>query len=248
MRVLVAEADPITAQVISRTLQARGAVVERADTGGDALDLARRYDFDIVVLDLRLPDMEGYDLIRRLRAARVATPLLALSSISSPQPRLKAFELGADEFMTKPFDNRELLARVQAVVRRSKGLSQSCVRIGPLMLDLNDRVVTINDEVVKLGRKESLMLELLALHRDKAVTKEAFLSHLYDGENDPQPKIVDVFICKLRKKLAQAGGNDLIETVWGRGYMLRDPSAALPRLFRPRATAQVQECIVAEAA
>src|SRR5690349_13039141 len=154
MRILVAEGNFITAQVISRVLQARGGIVEQTEKGKDALELVKRYDFDLVVLDLTLPDMEAHEVVRRMRAVRLNTPVLILSSVSRPEAQLKAFEMGADEFMTKPFDNAELLARVQAVIRRSKGFSQPCLRLGPVTLDLNSRVVTINGKIVKFSKKE----------------------------------------------------------------------------------------------
>jgi two-component system, cell cycle response regulator CtrA len=247
MRILVAEGNFITAQVISRVLQARGVIVEQTERGKDALELVKRYDFDLVMLDLTLPDMEAYEVVRRMRAVRLNTPVLILSGVSRPAAQLKAFEMGADEFMTKPFDNAELLARVQAVIRRSKGFSQPCVQFGPVTLDLNSRVVTINGKVVKFSKKEFSILELMILRRGTVLTKEAFLSHLYDGRNEPDMKIIDVFICKMRKKLADAGAKELIETIWGRGYMMRHSLAATYE----RATlcmTPVQESAMVEAA
>jgi two-component system, cell cycle response regulator CtrA len=200
------------------------------------------------VLDLMLPDMAGYEVVRRVRAARLNTPVLILSGLSRPEVQLKAFEIGADEFMIRPFDNAEFLARVQAVIRRSKGFSQPCLSVGPLTLNLDSRVVTINDETVRLSKKEFSILELLTLRRGTVLTKEAFLSHLYDGKDEPEIKIIDVFICKLRKKLAEAGANSLIETVWGRGYMMRHPLCTASEATRSRLTRPLQEMPLAEAA
>jgi two-component system cell cycle response regulator CtrA len=184
------------------------------------------------VLDLMLPDMEGYDVVRRMRSGRIDVPVLILSGLTRPQAKVKALALGADDFLTKPFDKAELLARMQAVVRRSKGFSQPALRIGNMQLNLESREVTVDDGPVHLTGKEYAIMELLVLRKGMVLTKEAFLNHLYGGMDEPEMKIIDVFICKLRKKLALAGADNLIGTVWGRGYVIREPSmrSALPPL------------------
>lgn len=234
MRVLLVEDDLTVARGLSLMLKSGGAVVDHSDTGEEALELARHYDYDVVLLDLMLPDVEGYEVVRRMRAARVETPVLILSGLSRPQAKVKGFGAGADDFMTKPFDKSELLARMQAVLRRSKGYSQPTLRIGDVVLNLDSREVTVGGKQVHLTGKEYSILELLVLRKGMVLTKEAFLNHLYGGMDEPEMKIIDVFICKLRKKLAQAGAPNLIGTVWGRGYMVRDPSGDGPRaLPRP---------------
>ncbi len=223
MRVLLVEDDLVAARGVSLMLKAGGMVVDIADTGEEACELVRHYDYDIVVLDLMLPDMEGYEVVRRMRAARIETPVLILSGLSRPQAKVKGLGMGADDFISKPFDKAELLARMQAIVRRSKGFSQPMLRVGPLQLNLDSREVLVNSSPVHLTGKEYAILELLVLRKGMVLTKEAFLNHLYGGMDEPEMKIIDVFICKLRKKLARAGGENLIGTVWGRGYMMRDP-------------------------
>jgi two-component system cell cycle response regulator CtrA len=223
MRVLLVEDDLTSARGISLMLKSGGAVVDQADTGEEALELVRHYDYDIVVLDLMLPDIEGYEVVRRMRGARDDTPVLILSGLSRPQAKVKGLGIGADDFITKPFDKAELLARMQAVVRRSKGFSQPLLTVGALQLNLDSREVTIGHRPVHLTGKEYAILELLVLRKGMVLTKEAFLNHLYGGLDEPEMKIIDVFICKLRKKLAQAGADNLIGTVWGRGYMIREP-------------------------
>ena len=205
-------------------LRGSGAIVDQTDTGEEGLELARHYDYDVVVLDLMLPDMEGYDVVRRMRAARIETPVLILSGLSRPQAKVKGFGVGADDYLTKPFDSAELQARIQAVIRRSKGYSQPVLKIGNLQLNLDSREVRVGDKIVHLTGKEYAILELMVLRKGMVLTKEAFLNHLYGGIDEPEMKIIDVFICKLRKKLAQAGADNLVGTVWGRGYMLRDPA------------------------
>ena len=225
MRILLVEDDRAVTQVVVAALKAASMVVDAVSTGEEALEYCRLYDFDMVVLDLSLPDMEGYDVIRRLRAARLSTPVLILSETASPQARIKGFAAGADDAVTKPFDAGELVARIQAVVRRAKGFSQSNLTVGELTLNLGSREATVAGTPIHLTGKEYAILELLMLRKGMVLTKEAFLNHLYGGMDEPEVKIIDVFICKLRKKLAQAGADNVIGTVWGRGYMMRDPAA-----------------------
>jgi two-component system cell cycle response regulator CtrA len=223
MRALLVEDDLTVSRGIVAMLKAAAMVVEAVDTGDEALELARMYDYDIIILDLVLPDMEGYEVVRRLRASRVETPVLILSGLNRPQAKVKGFGVGADDFICKPFDSQELLARIQAVVRRTKGFAQPSLTVGPLTLNLGSREVVVAGQPVHLTGKEYAILELLTLRKGVVMTKEAFLNHLYGGMDEPEVKIIDVFICKLRKKLAQAGANNLIGTVWGRGYVMRDP-------------------------
>ena len=224
MRVLLVEDDLTAARGVSLMIKSGGAIVDQVDTGEEALELVRHYDYDIVVLDLMLPDLEGFEVVRRMRAARNETPVLILSGLSRPQAKVKGLGLGADDFITKPFDKGELIARMQAVVRRSKGFSQPTLRVGPLTLNLDSREVTVDGRTVHLTGKEYAILELLVLRKGMVLTKEAFLNHLYGGMDEPEMKIIDVFICKLRKKLASAGADNLIGTIWGRGYMMREPA------------------------
>jgi two-component system cell cycle response regulator CtrA len=235
MRVLLVEDDLTVSRGLTAMMKASAMVVDAVDSGEEALELARLYDYDVVVLDLMLPDMEGYEVVRRLRAARVETPVLILSGLSRPQAKVKGFGMGADDFMSKPFDQQELLARIQAVVRRAKGFSQPTLTVGGLTLNLGSREVTAEGHTVHLTGKEYAILELLTLRKGQVLTKEAFLNHLYGGMDEPEAKIIDVLICKLRKKLAQAGADNLIGTVWGRGYVLRDPMSLGARSLLPAA-------------
>jgi len=224
MRILLVEDDAATAAGIALMLKKEGFVCDKTDLGEDGLEIGKLYDYDIIILDLILPDIDGYEVLRRLRAARVHTPILILSGLAELDHKLKGLGFGADDFLTKPFDRRELLARIQAIVRRSKGHAASEIRTGKLNVNLDSRTVTAGDKILHLTAKEYSILELLSLRKGMTLTKEMFLNHLYGGMDEPDLKIIDVFICKLRKKLAQAtGGDHYIETVWGRGYVLRDP-------------------------
>ena len=225
MRVLIVEEDCFTNHALSQLLRSQGAIVDQIDGGEDALDLVRRYDYDVVVLDLMLSDMEGYEVVRRMRAARIDTPVIIQASAVMPQARVKAFSIGADDFITKPYDHAELFARMQAIIRRTKGYSQPTLRCGPLQLSLDSREVAVSGRPVHLTGKEYAILELLILRKGMVLTKEVFLNHLYGGMDEPEMKIIDVFICKLRKKLAAAGAPHVIGTVWGRGYMVRDAAS-----------------------
>ena len=224
MRVLLVEDDSNTAQSIALLLKSEGFICDTTDLGEDGLEIGKLYDYDIILLDLMLPDIDGYEVLRRLRAARVNTPILILSGLNEMDSKLKGLGFGADDYLTKPFDRRELIARIQAIVRRSKGHSESVIKTGKLAVNLDTRTVEIAGQPLHLTGKEYSILELLALRKGTTLTKEMFLNHLYGGMDEPELKIIDVFICKLRKKLSAAtGGENYIETVWGRGYVLRDP-------------------------
>lgn len=224
MRVLLVEDDSSMARTIQMILQAEGFIVDSTELGEDGLEIGKLYDYDIILLDLMLPDIDGYEVLRRLRASRVGTPILILSGLTEMDNKIKGLGFGADDYLTKPFDRRELLARIQAIVRRSKGHPDSVIRTGRLTINLDTRMVEVDNQPVHLTSKEYGILELLSLRKGTTLTKEMFLNHLYGGMDEPELKIIDVFVCKLRKKLTTATqGENYIETVWGRGYVLRDP-------------------------
>lgn len=224
MRVLLVEDDSSIAKSIELMLNSEGFIVDSTDLGEDGLEIGKLYDYDIIILDLMLPDIDGYEVLRRLRAARVTTPILILSGLTEMDNKIKGLGFGADDYLTKPFDKRELIARIQAIVRRSKGHSDSVIRTGRLTVNLDTRTVEVDNQPLHLTGKEYGILELLSLRKGTTLTKEMFLNHLYGGMDEPELKIIDVFVCKLRKKLANATqGDNYIETVWGRGYVLRDP-------------------------
>ena len=223
MRVLLVEDDPTTQQSIQMMLESENMIVDATDLGEDGLEIGKLYDYDIILLDIMLPDMDGFEVLRRLRDSRVETPILILSGLTESESKVKGLKSGADDYLTKPFDKAELLARIQAIVRRSAGHAQSVVTTGQLSINLDAHTVEVNGQSVHLTGKEYGILELLSLRKGTTLTKEMFLNHLYGGMDEPELKIIDVFICKLRKKLSAAtGGENYIETVWGRGYVLRD--------------------------
>jgi two-component system cell cycle response regulator CtrA len=224
MRVLLIEDDTAMAKSIDLMLQGDGFNVYATDLGEEGLDLGKIYDYDIIVLDLNLPDMHGYDVLKKLRLAKVETPVLILSGMSEPDDKVRGLGFGADDYISKPFDKRELIARIHAIVRRFQGHSQSIINTGKLTVNLDTRAVEVEGQRLHLTGKEYAMMELLSLRKGTPLTKDTFLNHLYGGMDEPDLKIIDVFICKLRKKLKNAtGGENYIETVWGRGYVLRNP-------------------------
>ncbi len=224
MRILLIEDDSTTAKVLETTLRSEGFVVDTTDLGEDGLEIGKLYEYDVIILDLVLPDINGYEVLKRLRAAQIKTPILILSGLSEIDDKVKGLGFGADDYLTKPFNRVELLARVHAIVRRSRGHSESMIRTGRLLVNLQSRTASVDGVTLHLTGKEYAILELLSLRKGNTLTKEMFLNHLYGGMDEPELKIIDVFICKLRRKLAEALENDdYIQTVWGRGYVLRDP-------------------------
>ncbi len=223
MRLLVVEDDNSIARRIEVTCVSDGLSCHIAENGSDALEMIKFYDYDAVILDLLLPDIDGFEILSRIRAIKNNTPVIILSGLNSTDDKVKCLTIGADDYLTKPFSKVELLARIYAIVRRTSGHSSSIINIGPLEVDIKQRCVRIYGGEMTLTSKEYSILELLALKKGAILPKEAFLNHIYGGMDEPELKIVDVFICKLRKKISDlTGGLNFIETVWGRGYTLRD--------------------------
>jgi len=222
MRVLLIEDDAVMARNLKLMLRTERFHVYSTDLGEDGIELGKTYGYDVILLDLHLPDISGFDVLRALRASRVCAPILILSGSANADDRVRALQSGADAFMTKPFHKDEMLARIRALVRRSKGHAQSAITTGNLTLNLDAGTVEVGGNPVHVTGKEFQMLELLSLRQGTTLPKEAFLDHLYGDEDGPEIKIIDLFMCKLRKKLAAAaGGANCIETVGYRGYLLR---------------------------
>ena len=223
MQALLIEDDESMARNIELTLRSAGITIYRTDLGEEGVDLAKVYEYDVILLDLQLPDMNGIEVMRALRKAKVHTPILVLSGTAIVDAKIKALCTGADDYMTKPYHKDELVARIHAVVRRSKGHAQSIITTGRLSINLDTKTVEAEGKRLSVTGKEYQILELLSLRKGATLTKEMFLNHLYGGIDEPEIKIIDVFICKLRKKLSAACGENYIETIWSHGYMLREP-------------------------
>ena len=223
MHILLIEDDKAMNQNIVLLLRRAGMTVEPAFLGKDGLELLKIYEYDLIILDLMLPDMTGADVLRSIRSAGIKTPVLVLSAIELANKKVECLSCGADDYVNKPFNSDELVARVNAIVRRSKGHAESLVTVGKMSIDLNTKVVTVADKVLPLTAKEYALIELLALKKGATVSKEQFLNHLYNGMDEPEVKIIDVFFCKIRSKIKElSGGEDYITTVWGRGYILQE--------------------------
>jgi two-component system, cell cycle response regulator CtrA len=223
MRVLLIEDDSATAQSIELMLKSERFNVYRTDLGEEGIDLGKIYDYDIILLDLNLPDMSGFDVLRSLRVSKVKAPILILTGLDTIEDKVRGLGFGADDYITKPFHRDDLVARINAIVRRSRGHAESVIQTGDLIVDLSKKKVEVNGLRVHLTGKEYQILELLSLRKGTTLSKEMFLNHLYGDMDEPDAKIIDVFICKLRKKLASAsGGNEFIETLWSRGYTLSE--------------------------
>ena len=223
MRVLLIEDDSATAQSIELMLKSERFNVYTTDLGEEGIDLGKIYDYDIILLDLNLPDMSGFDVLRSLRVSKIKAPILILTGLDTIEDKVRGLGFGADDYITKPFHRDDLVARINAIVRRSRGHAESVIQTGDLIVDLGTKKVEVNGLRVHLTGKEYQILELLSLRKGTTLSKEMFLNHLYGDLDEPDAKIIDVFICKLRKKLASAsGGNEFIETLWSRGYTLSE--------------------------
>lgn len=225
MHILLVEDNPVAAKSIEMKLTVEGHNVFMTDLGEDAIELADLYDYDLILLDLDLADMGGLDVLRAVRNKKVETPVIILTASGDIDTKVKALSCGADDFITKPFHKAELAARINAVVRRSRGHAELVIRTGDIALNIDTRSAEVAGMPIHLTPSEYKVLELLSLRKNTVLTKEMCLNHLYNGLKEPEVKIIDVFICKLRKKLAEASGDTQIETVWGGGYMLRDGPA-----------------------
>jgi two-component system, cell cycle response regulator CtrA len=221
----VGETGALASSSFAETLRTSGIRSECAATGREALEFLRLYDYDLVLMDLQLSDGPAHQVVRSMRAASLKVPVLIVSDAAAPlDAKVKVLDQGADDVLTTPCDMRELLARVRAVVRRSQGHAKSALTLGPVELWLDKREVLVHGVSLHLSRREYAILELLFLRQGIVLSKDAFLNHLYCGGDEPEMKTIDVIICRLRKKLTLAGVPSLIDTVWGCGYILRDPS------------------------
>lgn len=226
MRILYVEDDRAMARSVETMLRSEGFNVYTTDLGEEGIELAKLYDYDLLLLDLQLPDISGFEVIRLLRLSKNNTPILVLSGNALVEAKVKALGLGADDYLTKPFHKDELVARIRAVIRRAKGHTQNSIEVGKLRFNFEARTAWVGDTPLHLTGREYHLLELLVLRRGILVSMETALNHLYGGMDEPETRILAVFIMKLRKKFAEALGTEeeYIETVWGQGYILRDPA------------------------
>ena len=241
VRVLLVEGDLSMSKNIELNLINSRFIVYSTDLGREGIELAKITDYDILLLDIDLPDMNGFEVLRQLRAAKVNVPIFIISRSDRAEDKVKGLGLGADDYLTKPFHQEELIARIRAVVRRSKGHLELIIQTGELVVNVNNKTVEMSGNSIILTCKEYQVLELLALRKGATLTKGILLSHLYRSTEMRHASIIDVYVCKLRKKMSEYwAGQSYIETVWGLGYALREPvefinkfPSSLDRMKRP---------------
>lgn len=223
MNILVVEDDPIVVDAVAMTLEQAGYFTVPSGSIHEALEELNINEIDAILLDLKLPDGDGTRLARLIRAKKEKqlVPILVVSGNNSVDDRIMALGAGVDGYLTKPFDKHELLAHLEAIIRRANGHSSLQIEIGNLEIDLHRKVVNVDGKTVALTRKEYEIVNLLGVRKGAVLSKASFINHLYGGRDEPESKIVDVFVCKLRHKLKKAGlKGAAIETVWGQGYKL----------------------------
>ncbi len=221
MRVLVVEDQELIGKAIQKGLSEEGFAVDRVTTVADALHTALEHDYDVTVLDLMLPDGSGFDFLRTFRKENKKTPVLILTAKDSLKDKGQGFQLGADDYLTKPFQFEELLMRVRALVRRKYQHFDQTIEAGELALDLTARTALVRGQGLSLTTMEFSLLELFLLRRGHVLSRDQITEHLYSEESEQESNVIDVFINKLRRKLEAAGAGDLIETVRGAGYVIR---------------------------
>jgi two-component system cell cycle response regulator CtrA len=203
-------------------LRSRLVVVDEAHDVEEALDLAKFYEYDAILLRLSERRMDELELVRNLRAARIHAPLIAVTRNMTETARLRVLQAGADDLIVDALSLEEIFMKVQNLIRRNRGFEENALRIGAVEINMNAKKIYAHGKPVTLTKKEYQIAEILALRKGAVLSKEAILDHLYGGLDEPNPKIIDVFICKIRKKLQALGVEDFIETNWGRGYMVID--------------------------
>ncbi len=225
MHILVIEDDKITNQNICLLLKKEKMIPESAYTGHEGIELIKLYDYDLIILDLMLPDRPGLEILKQIRLLDVKTPVLILSGLHQTEKKVDCLNNGADDYLTKPYERTELLARVKSIIRRCSGLAESIIKIGKMAIDINKKNVSIDNKTIPLTPKEYALIELLALKKGATVSKETCLNQLYGiMDEPPDSKIIDVFLCKMRRKIKNlTNGEDYIQNVWGHGYILKSP-------------------------
>jgi two-component system OmpR family response regulator len=222
MRLLVVEDDKKIASFVSRGLKEAGYVVDIAERGDDAFQLALHNHYDVAIVDLMLPGLDGLSLIERLRAQKVKMPVIILSAKRSVDDRVKGLQVGGDDYLTKPFAFSELLARIQALVRRSSAMSEpTTLTHGDLTLDLLSREVTRGGRKIELQAREFALLEYLLRNAGRVVSKTMILEHVWDYNFDPKTNVIDVLVSRLRSKVDRDFDRKLIHTMRGFGYVLK---------------------------
>ncbi len=223
MKILIVEDDIALVNNMKLTFKKLNMQSDHAINFEEAMDFTNTYTYDIILLDVILPDASGFDVLKKIRQNNITTPVLIMSGLNDSSDKISGLNLGADDYLAKPFDKEELIARVNAIIRRSKGYASSVIAIGELEINLDSKQVFALNKMIPLTNKEYSILEILALKKGKPISKEHLLDQLYGGIGEPEPKIIDVFVCKLRKKIEKITKKNYIGTIWGQGYMINNP-------------------------
>lgn len=240
MRILLIEDDPLTIKSLKNALSSRGIVCDDVKLGQEGIETAKLYDYNAIILDLMLSDLDGYQVLLRLRAAKVKVPVIILSGLATSDHITKGLNLGADDYLTKPFNIDELVARLYSIVRRTKSNVHNSLKVADLVINFDNKTIECGNARDTLTDKESQILHLLITRRGTVLAKDIVIKHIYPSytkQDKANPKNVDVFICKLRGKLKKIScredENFYIETIWGRGYMFKDHKINQPGLKTP---------------
>jgi DNA-binding response OmpR family regulator len=222
MRVLIIEDEKNLANILKKGLKENSFTVELSFDGEEGLYMAETYPYDAVILDIMLPKMDGFAIMDRLRAKKINVPVLMLTAKGELGDRIKGLNIGADDYITKPFEFSELLARLKAVIRRNKGTASSIIEIADLTIDTHSRTVKRAKKGIKLSAKEYNIIEYLALNKGRVISRTELTEHIYDSDFDLDSNIIDVYINYLRNKIDKDFGKPLIHTLRGSGYMLKE--------------------------
>lgn len=220
MRILIVEDDSRLLLQLDQYMQSQGFSVDLADDGEKALYQLQEYDYDLAIIDVGLPNIDGFEVIQRARANDIACPIIILTARDRWQEKVRGLECGADDYLTKPFVHEELLARVKALIRRSAGQASPLIQKGPLSLDTIANQLYVNDEPVELTAYEYKVIEYLMLNPNKVVSKTEMVEHIYDQDFDLDSNVIEVFVGRLRRKMDKENSIKPIETLRGRGYRL----------------------------
>lgn len=226
MRILIVEDSTVLRETLMAGFRRTGWAADACADGEDGLWRAQSEEYDVIVLDLMLPKMDGLEVLRRLRAQSVGTPVLLLTARTAVPDRVLGLNTGADDYLVKPFSLDELLARVQALARRHHGQADASIQVGNVVINTAARSVTCDDRVIDLAPKEYALLEYFALHPGKVISRVEIERHIYDERVEPMSNVVDKNLCTLRRKLEEAGTPSLIQTRRGHGYVLAAETVA----------------------
>ncbi|UCD34141.1 MAG: response regulator transcription factor [Nitrospiraceae bacterium] len=222
MKVLVIEDEQDLADIIKQGLEENSFTVEVCNDGEEGLFMAENYPYDAILLDIMLPTMDGFTVLHRLRAKKVKVPVLVLTARGGMGDKVRGLDTGADDYLVKPFEFPELIARLKSIIRRNKGEASPLIAIDTLTIDINSRTVTRDDKEIPLSAREYRILVYLALNKGRVLSRDQIAEYIYDPDHDLDSNVIDVYISYLRNKIDKGRKNKLIHTIRGEGYTLKE--------------------------